>query len=87
MTELEADKDPTDRAQVSQSIEWLSNHGQPSRGELMRLAQEDTPEARERLQQLAEDNDIAFTESSDLVTLAEQISSALEQDDNTGVDQ
>ena len=79
-------KVPYDQMQSDHAFDWMSDHGQISYRQLMRIAQSDSPEALEKLHEIADDNNVSYDESTDPVQLAEQISSKIESDSNTGVE-
>jgi hypothetical protein len=80
------EQNSSDKKQVGQAYNWLSDHGQISFNDLKELAQAETPEAAERLYELADDNNIPYDQTTDLMQLAKEINSALETDANTGVE-
>jgi hypothetical protein len=82
----QSDDNSVDKEQVGHAYNWLSDHGQVSFNELKKLAQSGTSESLEKLHQLADDNNIIYDESTDLMMLAEEISSAMELDPNAGVE-
>jgi hypothetical protein len=79
-------QDPSDKKQLGHAYDWLGGHGQISYEQLMALAQAGTSESLERLHELADDNNISYDQATDPVQLAEEISSAMETDGNTGVE-
>ena len=79
-------QDPADRKQLGHAYNWLNDHGQVSYEKLKQLAEANTSESLERLQGLADDNDILYDQATDPMQLAEEIYSALEADANTGVE-
>ena len=76
----------TDSDQIKHANSWLGDHGQVGFEELKKLAEAGTAEATERLHDLADDNNISYDETTDLMDLAEKIYSAMETDGNTGVE-
>ena len=82
----ESTQDSADERQASHAYNWLADHGQINYEQLIKIAQSGTPESVERLHGLADDNNVNYDESTDLVQLAEEIYSTLESDSNTGVE-
>jgi hypothetical protein len=78
--------DSLDKKQVGQANNWLSDHGQISYDQLIKLAESGSSEDIDRLHELADDNNIPYDKAPDLVRLAEEINSAMETDANTGVE-
>lgn len=76
----------SNQKQEGHAYNWLNDHGQVNFEDLKKLAQEGTPEAAERLRQLAADNNIEYDETTDLMQLAQEISRAMETDGNSGVE-
>ena len=68
-----------DGKEIKQAYNWLGDHGQPSYEQLIALAQSGNQESLEQLRQLAEDNNITYSESSDPTDLAEQIYSGISE--------
>ena len=83
---VDPDQSSTDKKQIGHANSWLSDHGQTGFDELKQLAEAGTPEAIERLHDLADDNNISYDETTSLMDLAEKIYSAMETDANTGVE-
>ncbi len=81
----DSDKNASNQQQTGNSYDWLSNHGQISYEELIKIAESGTPESVERLHELADDNNVIYDESTDMTQLAEEIYSAMENG-NTGVE-
>jgi len=81
-----ADENSSDKKQIGDALGWMGDHGQISYEELQKLAAAGTPEATERLRQLADDNNIGYDGTTDLAELAEKIYSAMEKDTNDGVE-
>jgi predicted negative regulator of RcsB-dependent stress response len=82
----DSDQNSPDQKQVSHAYGWLADHGQVDYEQLVKLAQAGTPEAIERLHELADDNNISYGEATDPLQLAEEISRAMEVDGNAGVE-
>ncbi len=82
------EQDPSDTSSrpVAQAFDWLSDHGQPSYGQIMSLAEAGTDEAIEKLHELADDNDVSYDDATNLSDLAQQVYAALSEDDKTGVE-
>ncbi len=79
-------QNPSDQEPIGHAYNWLGDHGQVGYEQLIKLAQAGTSESIERLHELADDNNISYDETTDPVQLAEEISSAMETDSNTGVE-
>lgn len=79
-------QDPSDRKELSHANEWFNEHGQPTFEQLKSLAEANTPEALEVLQQLADDYDITYDTTTDSMDLAEKVYAAMESDPNAGVE-
>jgi hypothetical protein len=82
----DSDQNAADQKQIGHAYDWLDSHGQIKYDELKKLAEAGTSESIERLHELADDNNISYDETTDLAQLAEQISQAMEQDGNIGVE-
>ena len=82
----EDNQDPTDQRQSSQAFNWMNDHGEVNYEQLVRFAQSGTSEDIERLHGLADDNNISYDESTDLLQLAEEINAAVDVDKNVGVE-
>jgi hypothetical protein len=82
----DSEQDPADQKQVGHAYNWLGDHGQINYEQLIKLAKAGTSESVERLHELADDNNISYDETTDLVSLAEEIYGALETDGNIGVE-
>jgi hypothetical protein len=79
-------QDASDKEQLGHAYNWLDEHGQLNYAQLIELAQAGTLESTERLHELADDNNINYNETTDLVELAEEIYHAMETDGNAGVE-
>lgn len=82
----QSNQNSSKQKQQNHAYNWLNDHGQVSFEDLKNLAQEGTPEASERLRQLAADNNIYYDENTDLMKLAQEISRAMETKGNIGVE-
>ena len=80
------DESDNSNREVKHAYSWLGDHGQVDRTLLIELAKDGTAESTERLHELADDNNISYEDNTDLVALAEEISTAMETDGNTGVE-
>ena len=84
MKPLNDDIEPEDNEEqtlVQQASEWLEEQGELSDEQLQALAEEDTPEALERLRALAEKHDIPRDESMSAMDLVDHIKFAMEQEE------
>ena len=82
----EPNQDSVDQRQSSHAYNWMNDHGQINYEQLVKFAQSGTSEDIERLHGLADDNNIPYDESSDLLQLAEEIHTAVDLDKNVGVE-
>lgn len=82
----DSDESSTDQKQISHAYSWLVDHGQMNYELLIKLAEDNTSESLERLHELADDNNIAYDTATDPMQLAEEINTALKNDNNAGVE-
>lgn len=70
---------PIDELEDQAIDEWRDEHEAPTPEKLQELAREDTLEAREELQELADRYDVTYEEDTNLEDLAQRITAAMEQ--------
>ena len=76
----------SDKKQIGHADSWLNDHGHLNYEKLKALAEEGTSESLERLHELADDNDIPYSQATEPIILAEEISNSIEKDENIGVE-
>ena len=75
--------DPSDQEQISHAYAWLGNEGKLGFEQINDLAASGSPESRESLKQLAEDNNVSI--DGDPARAAEELRIAMERNDDDGV--
>ncbi|HWW41998.1 hypothetical protein [Pedobacter sp.] len=83
---LNSDQNSADQKQLDNAYDWLRDHGQIDYKYLKKLAQAGTSESVERLHELADDNNITYDDTTDMMQLADEINRAMETNSNIGVE-
>ena len=71
--------DKLEEQSIEHAARWQEEHEEPTPEKLQELAQEDTLEAREELQELAERYDVVYDGGTPSEDLARRITAAIEQ--------